>query len=47
MLLEQLDITRRTGDLAAVDPQQLAFQLHACVLEANWAAQLFGQPRRL
>jgi AcrR family transcriptional regulator len=42
LLVEQLDIARRTGELPDADPRQLMFRLHAYVLEANWAAQLLG-----
>jgi AcrR family transcriptional regulator len=44
LLVEQLDIAVRTGELPGADPQQLVFRLLAYVLEANWAAQLFGDP---
>ncbi len=43
LLVEQLDIARRTGELPGADPVQLAFRLHAYVLQANWATQLFGE----
>lgn len=42
LLVEQLQIAHRTGELSGSDPAQLAFRLHAYVLEANWAAQLLG-----
>ncbi len=42
LLVEQLQIAQRTGELPGADPTQLAFRLRAYVLEANWAAQLLG-----
>lgn len=44
LLTEQAQIAARTGELPTADPRQLVFRLHAYALEANWAAQLFGDP---
>lgn len=44
LLTEQAQIAARTGELPDADPRQLVFRLHAYALEANWAAQLFGDP---
>lgn len=42
-LEEQARLALRLGELAAdVDPALLCFRLHACVAEANWARELFG-----
>ena len=45
MLTEQAGIAARTGELPGADPQRLVFRLLAYALEANWAAQLFGDTR--
>jgi AcrR family transcriptional regulator len=44
-LREQAELAVRLGELdAAVDPDQLVFQLHAYVGEANWSRQLLEDP---
>ena len=37
-------LAQRTGEIdSGVDPEQLAFELHAFVQEANWSYQLLGR----
>ncbi len=44
-LREQAELAVRLGELdASVDPDQLSFQLHAYVGEANWSHQLLDEP---
>jgi AcrR family transcriptional regulator len=43
-LRDEIAVAQREKELSAfLDPAQLAFALHACVQEANWAFKLFNE----
>ena len=46
LLAREVRVARRQRELRSqVDPEQLVFELHAFVQEANWARELFGDER--
>ena len=45
-IAEEIEVAQHVGQLRAdVDARQLAFELHAYALEANWARQLLDDDR--
>lgn len=45
LLGREAKLAREAGDLpAGTDPRQLAFELNAAVMGANWASRLLGDP---
>jgi AcrR family transcriptional regulator len=48
VLEQEVTTAQSQGELdPALDPAQLAFQLHAYVMAGNWSKQLFGDPDAL